>query len=136
MTYSDALQRFGLPSSLQYRDEIRRLLKEEIGLELQGNGREEMLRVLCLQLFSIGVVEDCLLIWDAKNSSFDAGCGLDVQFLCGAGLEKTKEYLAAMSDQPASNALQRLIDAEKSNDFNGWTARKTIADYRHYFGLK
>jgi hypothetical protein len=58
-----------------------------------------------LQLFSLGVAEDALLVWDAKQSSFDAGCGLDVQFLCGAGLAATKGYLAKSSAQTASAAI-------------------------------
>ena len=136
MTYSDALQKFGLPASSQHRDEIRKLLVEETIREQQGESGEEMLRVLCVQLFSLAVVEDSLLIWAAKNSSFDAGCGLDLQFLCGAGLEKTKEYLAASNADTASKALQRLHDCEQSGDFHGWAPQKTINEYRGYFGLK
>ena len=94
MTSSEALQKFGLPASPQYHDEIRRLLADEIELEKRGESGEEMLRTLCVQLFSLGAVEDALLIWEAKRSSFDAGCGLDIQFLCGAGLPATKAFLA------------------------------------------
>ena len=77
MTSDEALLKFGLPASPQCRYEIRRLLAEEIEREKEGKSGEEMLRTLCLQLFSLGVAEDTLLIWDAKQSSFDAGCGLE-----------------------------------------------------------
>lgn len=58
MTSDQALQRFSLPASVQYRNEIRELLVREIELEKRGESGEEMLRTLCLQLFSLGVAED------------------------------------------------------------------------------
>ena len=80
---------------------------------------EEMLRTLCIQLFSLGVAEDSLLIWDAKQSSFDAGCGLDVQFLCGAGLEATKEFLSGSASTPAfSNCWLITLDMRRSSPFS------------------
>ena len=105
MTSSEAFQKFGFPASPRHRAEIRQLLIEEIEREKQGQSGEEMLRTLCVQLFSLGDVEDALLIWDARRSSFDAGCGLDVQFLCGAGLSATKAFLAASKSPSASAAL-------------------------------
>src|SRR4029077_198220 len=96
MTYKEALQEFGLPASAKSRDDIRRLLEAETERELREEGQEEILRTLCVQLFSIGEVEDALLIWRAKGSSFDMWCGLDIQFLCGAGLEATKMFLATV----------------------------------------
>jgi hypothetical protein len=135
MTYTEALQRFGLPASLAHRDEIRRLLTEETERERNGGSGDEMLRTLCLQLFSLGVADDSLLIWDAKKSSFDASCGMDVQFLCGAGLDATKQFLAKSSVQAASAALQYLTECEKTGDFVGWTPQKTLADYRRYYRI-
>jgi hypothetical protein len=82
MNYEEALQEFGLPASSNQRNDIRRLLVEETERERRGDGQPEILRTLCVQLFSIGEVEDALLIWSAKESSFDMGCGLDIQFLC------------------------------------------------------
>ncbi|MBN9693203.1 MAG: hypothetical protein J0M24_23415 [Verrucomicrobia bacterium] len=135
MTSNEALQRFGLPASLQSRAEIRQLLAEEIEREKRGQGGEEMLRTLCVQLFSLGVVEDVLLIWHAKQSSFDAGCGLDVQFLCGAGLSETRMFLARSSTPSAAGALKYLTECDQAGDFDGWTPRSSVEHYRHYFGL-
>ncbi|MDB6024422.1 MAG: hypothetical protein JWM68_645 [Verrucomicrobiales bacterium] len=135
MTNSEALQKFGLPASPQHRDEIRRLLTEEIEREKQGESGEEMLRTLCVQLFSLGVPEDALLIWDAKQSSFDAGCGLDVQFLCGAGLAATREFLASSSVPSASAALEYLTECEQTGDFADWTPQTSIEQHRRYYGL-
>ena len=89
MTSDETLQKFGLPASPHRREEIRRLLAVEIERERRGESGEEMLRTLCVQLFSLGVAEDALLVWDASSRVFDAGCALDVQFLCGAGLAAT-----------------------------------------------
>jgi hypothetical protein len=136
MTYDEALQKFGLPASPIQRDEIRRLLAEEIEQARRGESGEEMLRTLCLQLFSLGVVEDTLLIWDAKHSSFDAGCGIDVQLLCGAGLEATKEFLAESRNGSAAAALGYLTKCERTGDFAGWTPQTSIADSRRYYGLE
>jgi hypothetical protein len=135
MTSGEALQRFGLPGSRHHRDEICQILSEEIERERRGESGEEMLRTLCLQLFSLGVVDDALLIWHAKQSSFDAGCGLDVQFLCGAGLAATKEYLARSSAPPASAALKYLTECEQTGDFADWTPQASIGQYSSYYGL-
>jgi hypothetical protein len=135
MTSDEALQKFGLPALPGHRDEIRRLLTEEIEREKRGESGEEMLRTLCLQLFSLGVVEDALLIWDARQSSFDAGCSLDVQFLCGAGLAVTREYLATSSAPSALAAFKYLTEREQTGDFADWTPQVTIAQYHDYYGL-
>src|SRR5579883_2014403 len=134
MNYKEALQKFGLPALPQHRDEIRRLLVEESQQERRGKGQPEILRTLCAQLFSIGNVEDSLLIWNAKQSSFDAGCGLDIQFLCGAGLESTKAFLTAASVPEAKTALNRLIKCEP-RDFKDWSPAKTLAQYRAYYRI-
>lgn len=135
-TCEEALSRFGLPASVHFRDELRTLLDEAIENVRQGEGDTELLRVFCLQVFSLGVVEDSILIWKAKKSSFDSDCGLDVQFLCGAGLEATKDYLAKADLPFAPAILEYLSHCEKSGDFQDWTPGKTIADYRRYFRLE
>jgi hypothetical protein len=135
MTSSKALQKFGLPASPHNRAEIRQLLAEEIEREKQGKSGEEMLRTLCVQLFSLGLADDSLLIWDAKRSSFDAGCGLDVQFLCGAGLSATREFLAKSSAPTAAAALEYLGKCEQAGDFDDWRPESSVEQYRGYYGL-
>ena len=135
MTSNEALQKFGLPASLHHRDAIRQLLAEEIERERRGESGEEMLRTLCVQLFSLGVAEDAILIWHAKRSSFDAGCGLDVQFICGAGLAATKEYLANSDAPSASAALEYVMKCEQTGDFEDWAPQASVDRYRRYYGL-
>ncbi|MEN3943061.1 hypothetical protein WJU23_17310 [Prosthecobacter sp. SYSU 5D2] len=135
MTSNEAWLKFGLPAELKHRNEIQRLLGLEIEFERQGEGGEEMLRTLCLQLFSLGYPEDALLIWEAKQSSFDAGCGLDVQLLCGAGLTATKDYLSRASAPEASAVLKYLAVCEKAGDFDEWTPQATLDTWRSYYGF-
>lgn len=135
MTYEQALQTFGLPASPGDRDKIRRLLTEEIERAREWEDEEEMLRTLCIQLFSLGVAEDALLIWDAKRSNFDAGCGLDYQFLCGAGLQATKEFLASSRAPNAADALTYLMECEQADGFSNFSPSKWVAHYRRYYGL-
>ena len=135
MTYHQALQRFGLPTLPIHREEIRYLLTEEIERGRRGEQGEEMLRTLCVQLFSLEAVEDSLLIWDAKECNFDSHCGLDVQFLCGAGLQPTKEFLAVSTLPTAAEALGYLCRCEEGGDFEGFSPPVWISEYRRYYNL-
>src|SRR5258708_7595175 len=93
MTEDDALQRFGLTPKADDLPTIRQLLVEETERARKHQGNEPLLRLFCIQLFAHGDIEDTLLIWRAKQSNFDAACGIDVQLLCGAGLEATKSVV-------------------------------------------
>jgi hypothetical protein len=126
MTYNEVLLKFGLPAHPQFRDEIRQLLMEEIVLARESKDREEMLRLLTVQLFSIGNVEDSLIIWAAKRSNFDASIIVDIEAVCGAGLAETKAYLARINDSSAKEALEYLIGCEQGGQFTGWKSQSTI----------
>src|SRR4051812_39781827 len=58
MTSEEAFREFGLPASPERREQIRQLLVEEIEREKRGEAGEEMLRTLCVLLFSLGIPED------------------------------------------------------------------------------
>ena len=135
MTCKEALQRFGLPASPVDRDEIRRLLGEEIERAQRDESGEETLRTLCVQLFSLGVVEDSLLIWDAKEVDFDSHFSVDIQFLCGAGLQATKDFLAASTAPTAPEALGYLNDCEKAGNFANFSLAASVSENRRYYGL-
>ena len=136
MNYEEALKKFGLPASPSDHDEIRRALAQEIEHERRGEAGEEMLRALCVQLFSLGVVDDALLIWEAKQSSFDAGCSLDIQFVCGAGLKATTDFLAGSASPTAATALKYVRECEAAGDFMDWTPQSTLSEYQRYFGFR
>ncbi len=84
MDIEESLQRFGVVPEKAALPQIRALLVHETELERAGLPRSDDLALLCcVQLFSQGEVEDCLLIWEAKRSSFDLYSYLDVELMCG-----------------------------------------------------
>ena len=135
MNVSDSLARFGLVPADEALPEIRLLLEGEAEAERDGQPREEDLALLCcVQLFSRGLAEDILRIWAAKRSGFDLGCYLDVQFLCGAGLARTKASLQSRPEPQAAEALAYIKSCENSGDFDEFTPEGHLAHYRTYFG--
>lgn len=78
-----------------------------------------------LLLFQLGRVEDVLPLWRAKHIDMDTGCGLDIQFLVGAGVDETLAFLAASSDPAAREAGAYIADCRLGGDFDdlpGWLA--------------
>jgi hypothetical protein len=89
-----------------------------------------------VQLFARGLLEDVLLIWDAKSAGFDLGCLIDVQLLCGAGLQETKRFLASQPGPEAIAALDRIDECESAGDFEAFAPAEHLAHYREYFGVE
>jgi hypothetical protein len=114
---------YGLDVSPSRLDEVRAALAEETAKEnvAQGNGDTELMRLCCYQLYRAGSVEDSLAIWHAKEASFDAACSIEVQFLCGAGLEETKSFLAGHGSAAAARALSYLQSCEHGGELQGFT---------------
>jgi len=99
------------------------MLREQTLLEArrQGDGDTELMKLCCVHLFNAGNLDDVLAIWAAKESSWDAHCAIDVQLLCGAGLEATKAYLAAQNSDSAAAALAYLLRCEEAGDCDGYS---------------
>jgi hypothetical protein len=138
MTDDESLARFGLMPPLDALPAIRDLLVAETSKERnqQGTGDTDLIRLCCVQLFSAGELEDTLLIWSAKKASFDLGCGIDVQLLCGAGVNATKEYLSSRSTAEALAALAYIDKCLQSGDFEDFTPESWLQFYRSYYGVK
>jgi hypothetical protein len=135
MTAAQSLLRFGLVPSDDSLPHIRALLDQEAEAERNGLPREDDLAFLCcVQLFSRGFLEDVLRVWRAKRSGMDLAFALDVEQLCGAGLEKTRSFLASNPDPEAAAALKHIDDCEDHFiDVTGWRAcsRKRPQTFRH-----
>ncbi|RKG98560.1 hypothetical protein D7Y13_37315 [Corallococcus praedator] len=132
------LGRLGLnpaPSSLE---EIREALRVQTEQEhrSQGDGDTEWMRLCCVQLFHAGLLEDVLRIWRAKRASMDAAASIDVQFLCGAGLERTKESLASQASDEARKALRYLEECEAAGDFEDFTVAGYLKRCAAYYGTQ
>ena len=83
-------------------------------------------------LWRTGDVRDVLALWRAKHTTFDTFCGLDAQYLVGAGVEETIAYLRESSEAEAKPALKYLLEGRKSGAFDlleKWAQHKST-----YFG--
>ncbi len=128
-----ALGQFGLPARLGDRSSIIAALEDQIRLEADEVGDQFLMRLLCAQLFSLGVVQDSLLVWRAKSCNFDTHCGIDVQFLCGAGLELTKEFLHRNGSDDALNALDYIAECE--SDFKNFSIAQVLRQTCEFYGV-
>lgn len=134
MNVEESLQRYGMLPAERDLPAIRALLAREAEIERSGGEREEDLALLCcVQLFSRGLLEDVLRIWDAKQAGMDLGIMLDVQFLCGAGLDATKRFLASQHSDSAREALEYIVRCEATGDFEKFSPQTHLQQYRHYF---
>ncbi len=135
MDEDESLQRFGLHPAGADLDQIRNLLAARTASERQrqGDGDTELMKLCCVQLFNAGSLADVLLIWEAKEASFDASCSIDVQLLCGAGLQETIAYLAAEGSPAASAALDYLRRCEAAGDFAGFSPENRSRWYSAYY---
>ena len=129
------LRRYGLRPPERDLDEIRQILQTQTALERQrqGDGDTELMKLCCVELFNTGVLDDVPRIWQAKESSWDAHCSIDVQLLCGAGLEQTKAYLAADGSEPAAATLHYLLTCEAAGDFAGFSVEEQSGWYSRYY---
>lgn len=107
-------------------------MKKEINNEDAEDN--EYLKTLCIMLFSIGEVEESLLIWEAKQKNFDTSCYIDVQLLCGAGFNSTIDYLVTVANK---EAIQEMNDPRKrkDTDFVSFSKCEMINNYKQYYGM-
>ncbi|MFE2285458.1 hypothetical protein ACFXDJ_14940 [Streptomyces sp. NPDC059443] len=129
------LLRYGLHPDEHGLGEARTLLVEESRLEreVQGQGDTSLMKLCCVQLFHAGVLDDALLIWRAKTASWDADCSIDIQLLCGGGLNQTKTWLASQQSEESQSALRRLLRCEEAGDFDGFSPGERFAAYVAYY---
>ncbi|GAA0562711.1 hypothetical protein GCM10010172_52450 [Paractinoplanes ferrugineus] len=132
MDEDELLRRYGLRPSTDVLGEIRRILRTEAEL-IQDDQDTELMKLACVQLFNAGDLNDVLTIWQAKESSFDAHCALDVQLLCGAGLDATKAHLAADGSELADAALAYLTECEAAGNFRHFSVDQYARGWADYF---
>jgi hypothetical protein len=135
MTPEQSLRTFSLRPERHDLTAVRRILTDETAREArrQGAGNTEMMKLCCIQLFGAGLLQDVLLIWNAKTASMDADASIDVQLLCGAGLTETKVYLEAAVEEEAKAALSRILRCELASDFSDFSVAKIMSGYQDYY---
>lgn len=64
-------------------------------------------------------VEDCLKIWEAKKTDFDAFCYIDVQLMVFAGVQQTVDFLNNQANNKAvAEALEYVVSCKEAGDFD------------------
>lgn len=63
-------------------------------------------------------IEDSLKIWEAKNVDFDTYCGLDIQLIAFAGLEKTIAFLKSEAGVESDKALAYITACAAGGDLD------------------
>ena len=126
--------RYGTHPAEEELAELRRLLDEECARGLEADTL--LMKLLCVQLFNAGHLEDVLRVWAAKQSSFDAACSVDVQLLCGRGLDATRAHLAALHGEAARQALDYLDECVRSGDFDDFEVVSRAAYYDQYYAAR
>jgi hypothetical protein len=131
----ESLRRYGLSPVVGDLDEVREILAVQAARERrhQGDGDTELMKLCCVQLFNAGFLTDAVLIWHAKESSWDAHCSIDVQLLCGVGLEETTAHLTADGSPAAAAALEYLRQCEASGDFADFSVENQSRWYSQYY---
>lgn len=71
----------------------------------------------CLLLTLHKHVEDCLLIWAAKNTDFDTYYGVDIQLVPFTGVSATITYLKDSDDPEAIKALEYIGECNDGDEF-------------------
>ncbi|MCK9900532.1 hypothetical protein CC117_10995 [Parafrankia colletiae] len=68
-----------------------------------------------------------------KTASFDAFCSIDVQLLCGAGLEETRTRLAAQQNEIATDAVDYLAECQAAGDFSDFSVETWSGACHDYY---
>ncbi|PZS07030.1 MAG: hypothetical protein DLM55_11845 [Acidimicrobiales bacterium] len=131
MDEDELLARYGTHPGGDAVTENRSLLDGEIEAGMYADS--VAMRVLSVQLFNNGSVDDALRVWRAKRSNFDAGCSLDIQLMCGAGLNETKSHLTSIATGEAKAAFDYLKKCESTGDFADFTPSAFTAFYDRYY---
>ncbi|MFF7679030.1 hypothetical protein [Actinacidiphila glaucinigra] len=84
-------------------------------------------------MFNSGPIDDALLVWSAKQASFDAACSIDAELMLGHGLDAVKAHLATQFTPAAAAALDRLRELEAEGQFEGFSVEKHSALYDRYY---
>ncbi|WCN79517.1 hypothetical protein [Micromonospora sp. LH3U1] len=85
-------------------------------------GNTQLMRICAVQLWHAGTVEDALLVHRARGTSMDATGAVDAELMLGAGVVRTKEYLAALCTDEARELLNEIAWVEESYDAGRYAA--------------
>jgi hypothetical protein len=105
-----------------HRDRTFALSLLDTFIELRKDSENEISNDdLMLASFILGMhgqVEDSLKVWEAKRVDFDTYCGVDIQLVPFAGVNKTVSFLRTQNDDEAKEALEYIVACSKAGDFD------------------
>lgn len=111
--------------SLGDRPLIRFLLEQEIEQDIAYSTDKideqeyfESIYLCGFLLFLLAQVEDVPLLWRAKRASFDRWHGFDIQFLVGAGVPHTLNYLQNIQEEWAQEARAYIEKCQEARNFD------------------
>src|SRR4051794_4237410 len=80
--------------------------------EAPFQGMSEETELAGFLLASLGRIEDVWLHWQIKRANFDTWCGYDMQYMLGAGVTATVDFVRASDHADRDAVLERLLDAD------------------------
>lgn len=118
------------------RHQILECFETELRCRSQGYSAEdsecfENLYHAALYLHMLADVRDSVLIHDAKFSDFDLSCGMDYQYMLGAGLNQTRAHAASIGRHDMVGYLDSLADDPDIDAIGDWLEFR-----RNYFGIQ
>lgn len=93
--------------SEEHHAEVLKRLRQEIQSPSEDR---DVLKQLCVQVYSYGCPEDAIVIWNAKRLDFDAGISIESELLIGAGLDKTIEHVLENEDLSEDSSASELLN--------------------------
>ncbi|WP_420644016.1 hypothetical protein [Candidatus Leptofilum sp.] len=106
--------RYALIIALQYNwstsDEklLRFIIQNEVKMHQKDTGLLQSLHISTYLLAKYKNLENVFLFFEAKEANFDTYCGLDVENVFSAGVQKTIEYLKRSNNPVSIRILERV----------------------------
>jgi hypothetical protein len=129
----DVLQRISptKKSAIQNTDLILQILDAELEERKISDVHEyyENIYWAILLLFLTENVRHVATIWKVKHIDFDLGCGLDGQYLVGAGIDETIVYCRENNLMDAAAYIQRMKDDGDTEERQAWKSDKILYFY-------
>ncbi|MFK7969376.1 MAG: hypothetical protein AB8F95_03365 [Bacteroidia bacterium] len=92
---------------------IRYLLRQEINYSRRKMSMRETLRELTFMLYMTGEMSDIPLLYEAKlDTSFDAGCGLNIELIFWKDKEEVKRFFSK-NKHPKYDIVETITDYEQ-----------------------
>ena len=144
-TCAAAVEQYGLPPRSELCAEIKAQFDSLAG-EVDADGAAgtmnavgeeaamDLLRCYSAMLSSLGDADETTHLWMTREKSAKLREGLEIKFLCGAGIELTRGHLQGLPGKSATKAMDELNACAEAEDLDTWTVQDWLDYYHCYFG--